>query len=116
MIELETERLLLRAPSPRDAADLYEYAQTGFVGPMAGWRPHVSLRESRRILKRYRECGYIYAVCSKADGGKMIGTAGCTRTKNALKSARGCWATRFTTRSGAGLRDRSRAPYDPARV
>ena len=76
MIELETERLLLRAPSPRDAADLYEYAQTGFVGPMAGWRPHVSLRESRRILKRYRECGYIYAVCSKADGGKMIGTAG----------------------------------------
>ena len=73
---LETERLLLRAPGRRDAADLYEYAQTELVGPMAGWRPHASLRETRRVLKRYRECGYIYAVCSKADGGRMIGTAG----------------------------------------
>lgn len=72
---METERLLFRTPSTMYAEDMYEYARTELVGPMAGWRPHASLRETRRILRRYRECGYIYAVISKSSG-RMIGTAG----------------------------------------
>ena len=111
---LETERLLLRAPGRRDAADLYEYAQTELVGPMAGWRPHASLRETRRVLKRYRECGYIYAVCSKADGGRMIGTAGLhPDEKRADAGARmlgyafnsAYWGRGYATEAAAACRD-----------
>ena len=37
---LMSERLILREWKETDSKDLYEYAQSEFVGPNAGWPPH----------------------------------------------------------------------------
>ena len=47
MKRMETERLILRPWELSDAEDLYAYASTPKVGPMAGWKPHESVEESR---------------------------------------------------------------------
>lgn len=48
---LETERLILDRWSPKDAAALFAYAKNPNVGPHAGWKPHESVRESKRIIR-----------------------------------------------------------------
>lgn len=48
---LETERLILRPWRESDAEAIYKYAQNPNVGPMAGWKPHQSIDESRHVLK-----------------------------------------------------------------
>lgn len=50
MIQLETERLFLRPWTENDAPALYRYARDPEVGPMAGWKPHESVEESRQII------------------------------------------------------------------
>ena len=47
---LTTERLVLRPWQEEDAESLYSYACDGQVGPAAGWKPHESVEESRRII------------------------------------------------------------------
>ena len=42
-----TERLILRNISVLDAEDMYEYAKTPYVGPVAGWHPHQSISETK---------------------------------------------------------------------
>ncbi len=69
---LETERLILRGWQAQDREDLYEYAHSPEVGPMAGWAPHPDRHASSEILKAYIECGDIWAV-SLRDSGKVIG-------------------------------------------
>ena len=49
---LRTERLVLRTFDPNDAVDVYAYAQSEKVGPMAGWAPHKCLDDSRRVIKK----------------------------------------------------------------
>lgn len=64
---LETKRLLLRPWRDSDAEDLYRYASSPEVGPIAGWPAHKSIEESRDVIKNVfcgREC---YAVCRKSD-------------------------------------------------
>lgn len=51
MIQLTTERLVLRPWAESDAETLYEYARDERVGPVTGWPAHTSPEESRRILK-----------------------------------------------------------------
>ena len=46
-----TERLVLRPWREEDAESLYRYACDGQVGPAAGWKPHESVEESRRIIR-----------------------------------------------------------------
>ena len=46
---LKTERTLLRPFREGDAEDLYAYAKDPRVGPIAGWKPHGSVEESREI-------------------------------------------------------------------
>ena len=72
---LETERLILRAWSENDAADLYKYASDPEVGPPAGWPPHTSVENSREIIRTVLCIPETYAVCLKADG-KPIGSIG----------------------------------------
>ncbi len=48
---LTTERLVLRPWQEEDAESLYRYACDGQVGPAAGWKPHESVEESRRIIR-----------------------------------------------------------------
>lgn len=71
---LETERLTLRQWKETDAEDLYTYASDPEVGPPAGWPPHTSVENSRKIIKGVLSRKETYAVCLK--GGKPIGSIG----------------------------------------
>jgi ribosomal-protein-alanine N-acetyltransferase len=73
-----TERLILRNISLADAKDMFEYAQTSYVGPVAGWHPHKTLAETKAIINMF--LGYqakgalgVYAIVLKNEN-KMIGT------------------------------------------
>ena len=82
---LETERLILRPWTLEDAQDLYDYAQSPAVGPAAGWKPHESLEESRKIIREMfipgEDC---WAMQLKRDG-HVVGSIGlhedCSREK-----------------------------------
>lgn len=77
----ETERLILRPWKKSDAKDLYAYASSPEIGPAAGWPPHKSVRESRKIIKNVLSAQETYAVVDKASMrpigsiGLMIGDA-----------------------------------------
>ena len=72
---LETERLILRMWSKKDAAALYEYAKNPNVGPHAGWKPHESVRESRMIISELFLTNMCWAIVDK-ESGKVIGSIG----------------------------------------
>lgn len=62
---LQTQRLILRRWAPRDDEAIYFYARDPEVGPPAGWPPHKSLEESRRIVEKLMGCPEAYAICLK---------------------------------------------------
>lgn len=72
---IETNRLILRGFLPTDLNDFFEYAKNDKVGPMAGWKPHVSLEESQEILKSFVESTEVWAIVHKEDN-KVIGSIG----------------------------------------
>ena len=78
---LQTKRLLLRPWQDSDAEDLYRYASSPEVGPIAGWPVHTSVQNSLSILRGVLSEPETYAVVPKAVGhavgsvGLMIGTA-----------------------------------------
>ena len=73
--QLETERLILRQWSRKDAQDLYEYASNPDVGPHAGWKPHASVSESRFIIDELFRQNTTWAITEKGVG-KPIGSIG----------------------------------------
>lgn len=81
MKKIETNRLSLVKPHKKYANDMFEYAQTPFVGPMAGWDPHVSIEVSKYVLNEMRKIDYCWAIIYRADK-KMIGTIDLTLNKN----------------------------------
>lgn len=72
---LETERLFIRRFEPGDLADFYVYASRPEVGPPAGWKPHESIEESRRILESFINGQEVWAIVLK-ETGKVIGSIG----------------------------------------
>ncbi len=72
---LETDRLLLREWIEEDCYDLYEYAKSPKVGPMAGWVPHENLDKSKEIVHMFIESNETWAICLKQTG-KVIGSIG----------------------------------------
>ena len=72
---LETERMILRPWRLEDAKDLYEYASTSKVGPMAGWKPHKDLEESKEIIQMFMEEDETWAIELK-ENQKVIGSVG----------------------------------------
>lgn len=72
---LETERLILRPWQESDAESLYAYAKDPDVGPIAGWPPHQSVKESRDIIQNVLCRKESYALCLKKDR-KAIGAIG----------------------------------------
>ncbi len=72
---LTTERLILRPWKEADAEDLYAYAKDPRVGPAAGWPPHISVENSREIIRTVLSEPETYAVCRKEDG-KPVGSVG----------------------------------------
>ncbi len=65
---LGTERLVLRAFDETDAVDVYAYAQSEKVGPMAGWAPHRTLEESRSVVQGFIAAGDNWAIVDKRTG------------------------------------------------
>ncbi|MDD3410097.1 MAG: GNAT family protein [Eubacteriales bacterium] len=65
---LQTERLVLRAFDPSDAVDVFAYAQSPIVGPMAGWPPHQTIDESRAVVQRFIAHGDVWAIVEKRTG------------------------------------------------
>ena len=49
----ETKRLILRPWRESDAEELYKYAKSPDVGPIAGWPIHTSAQNSKEIIKMY---------------------------------------------------------------
>ncbi len=72
---LETERLILRMWTKKDAPALYEYAKNPNVGPNAGWKPHASVAESRMIIEQLFMVNTTWAIQLK-ETGKVIGSIG----------------------------------------
>ena len=75
MKTLTTERLILRSFTMDDAADFYEYAKDPDTGIHAGWKPHESIEESRRILTSFLEADETWAICERSTQ-KVIGSIG----------------------------------------
>jgi len=74
-IHIETGRLTLRAWRESDVEDFYEYARVDGVGQMAGWMPHTSIEESRKILELFIVEKKTFALELK-ENGKVIGSLG----------------------------------------
>lgn len=72
---LHTERLVLRPYEKSDAVDVYAYAKSPVVGPMAGWKPHQSIEESKAVVQGFMQAGDVWAVVEKRTG-RVIGSVG----------------------------------------
>ena len=72
---LQTERLVLRMFDVGDTVDVFAYAQSPIVGPMAGWQPHRSMEDSRRVVEHFVRCGDVWAIVEKKTG-RVIGSIG----------------------------------------
>ncbi len=75
MKTLETKRTILRNWKPEDATDIYAYASNPKVGPMAGWKPHETLEESKEILSLFLKEKETLAIELKSTH-KVIGSVG----------------------------------------
>ena len=73
---LTTERLVLRPWQEEDAESLYRYACDGQVGPAAGWKPHESVEESRRIIRTVLSQPDTLAVLLRERPEETIGSVG----------------------------------------
>ena len=85
-MELQTERLTLRAWKESDAEALYKYAKNPNVGPIAGWQPHTSVENSREIIKTVLSTPETYAVVLR-ETDEVIGSVGIMTSKSEIHSA-----------------------------
>jgi RimJ/RimL family protein N-acetyltransferase len=72
---LQTERLILRPWKESDAESLYEQAKNPRIGPAAGWPVHISVENSREIIREVLAIDETYAVTLKNDDA-AIGSLG----------------------------------------
>lgn len=72
---LETDRLILRPWRKEDVKDFNEYARVDGVGQMAGWNPHTSMEESKKILEMFIDEKKTFAIELK-ENHKVIGSLG----------------------------------------
>lgn len=79
--QLETERLILRGWSVKDAKALYDYAKDPDVGPNAGWKPHDDVAESRTIIKELFRKNMTWAIVEK-ETDTVIGSIGLEPDKH----------------------------------
>lgn len=72
---LKTKRLILRQFKEDDAENLYKYAKDPEIGPLAGWLPHKSVDESKKVINEILSKPESHAICLKTDN-KVIGAIG----------------------------------------
>ncbi len=70
---LKTKRLILRRWDESDAEDLFKFASSPDVGPIAGWPPHKDLAESLNVIKTVFSKAECYAICER-ENNRAIGT------------------------------------------
>lgn len=76
MIQMETERILLRPWLESDAETLFKYASDPDVGPRAGWPPHQSVEESLMVIRDvYNRDTNTWAIVLK-ESKEVIGAMG----------------------------------------
>lgn len=80
MKSLITERLVLSQWKLRDAKDLFSYAKNPNVGFPAGWAPHRSVWDSKRLIMEVLKPNRVFAIRPKATG-KAIGTISLSEDK-----------------------------------
>lgn len=72
---IETDRLILRPWQESEAEILYKYASDPDIGPIAGWAPHTSVKESLDIIRTVFAAPETYAVVLK-ETGEPVGSCG----------------------------------------
>ena len=77
---IETRRLKLDRWTMQDGEALYRYAQNPNVGPNAGWKPHASSRESKRIIKQLFLNHLVWKIIWK-ETGQVIGSIGLDKDR-----------------------------------
>jgi [ribosomal protein S5]-alanine N-acetyltransferase len=76
---MQTTRLTIRRFTLNDQQDVFAYAKDPDVGPLAGWRPHRSEKESLHIIKHlFLRNPYSYAIVNNANQ-TVIGSIGFTK-------------------------------------
>lgn len=75
MMDMETDRILLRPWLESDAEVLYKYASDPEVGPRAGWSPHKNVEESLDVIRKFFRNDFTWAVVLK-ETGEVIGCVG----------------------------------------
>lgn len=92
MKDIETERLILRDASVDDAEDMFEYAKLEEVTKYLSWKPHISLKDSEKILEmlskeaKEKDSYTLKAIVLK-ENDKMIGTIDARIFGDGLKDA-----------------------------
>lgn len=92
MKDIETERLILRDASVDDAEDMFEYAKLEEVTKYLSWKPHISVKDSEKILdmlsKEAKEKdSYVLKAIVLKENDKMIGTIDARIFGDGLKDA-----------------------------
>ena len=92
MKDIETERLILRDASVDDAEDMFEYAKLEEVTKYLSWKPHISVKDSEKILdmlsKETKEKdSYVLKAIVLKENDKMIGTIDARIFGDGLKDA-----------------------------
>ena len=80
-MQLETKHTILRPFTEADAEDLFAYAKDPRVGPIAGWKPHESVEESREIIRTVFAAPNTFAVVER-ETGRVIGSAGFVQPRS----------------------------------
>ena len=75
MKTLETKRMILRPLAFSDLHAFNAYAKKPNIGPMAGWKPHKDLDESRHILNIMIQEKEVWAITIKPND-TVVGTIG----------------------------------------
>ena len=76
MKTIETERLILRTIIESDANDIYEYSKNKNVGIDAGWKPHETIEETKKIMNAvFLDKDNVFGIILK-ETGKLFGTIG----------------------------------------
>ncbi len=113
---LETERLLLRYPTLRDAEEVFAFCRDPRISKYSAWDPHENLAQTKRYLRylrRIRKDGVelTFCICRKSDG-RVIGT--CSFVRMDLEGRVGevgyciaadCWQQGYGSEAVAALLD-----------
>ncbi len=75
MERIETGRLLMRRFVESDLEAMHAYCINPNVGSHAGWKPHETIEDSKRILKEFMEGDEVWAILEK-ESGRLIGSCG----------------------------------------